>query len=146
MEKIVLSPLVEDDLEFLLEVRNDESTRNQLKDNTIYSLEECKEWFKNLDSYWWIVCKKETLERVGYFRTKGNVIGCDIHPNHRRKGYARAAYKEYLDRTLRSKLELDVFEDNHAKKLYEDLGFKETGEVEFIRGRKYLKMVYENRN
>ena len=69
-----------------------------------------------------------------------------IHPNHRRNGYAKAAYKEYLGRTLRSKLELDVFEDNHAKKLYEDLGFKETGEVEFIRGRKYLKMIYENRN
>ena len=146
MEKIVLSPLVEDDLEFLLEVRNDESTRNQLKDNTIYSLEECKEWFKNLKSFWWIICKKETLERVGYFRTEGNVIGCDIHPNHRRKGYARAAYKKYLEETHRSNLELDVFEDNHAKKLYEELGFKETGEVEFIRGRKYLKMVYENRN
>ena len=137
---------MEDDLEFLLEVRNDESTRNQLKDNTIYNLEQCKEWFKTLDSYWWIICKEETLERVGYFRTKGNVIGCDIHPNHRRNGYAKAAYKEYLGRTLRSKLELDVFEDNHAKKLYEDLGFKETGEVEFIRGRKYLKMVYENRD
>ena len=63
-----------------------------------------------------------------------------------KKGYARAAYKKYLEETHRSNLELDVFEDNHAKKLYEELGFKETGEVEFIRGRKYLKMIYENRN
>ena len=55
-------------------------------------------------------------------------------------------YKKYLEETHRSNLELDVFEDNHAKKLYEELGFKETGEVEFIRGRKYLKMIYENRN
>ena len=86
MEKIVLAPLMENDLEFLLEVRNDESTRNQLKNNTIYNLEECKEWFKNLKSFWWIICKEETLEKVGYFRTEGNVIGCDIHPNHRRKG------------------------------------------------------------
>ena len=137
---------MEDDLEFLLEVRNDESTRNQLKDNTIYNLEECKEWFKNLNSFWFVICEQSTLERVGYFRTDGNVIGCDIHPNHRRKGYARAAYKKYLEETHRSNLELDVFEDNHAKKLYEELGFKETGEVEFIRGRKYLKMIYENRN
>ena len=38
------------------------------------------------------------------------------------------------------------FADNHAKSLYEELGFKETGEVQFIRGRKYLKMIYENRN
>lgn len=137
---------MEDDLEFLLEVRNDESTRNQLKNNTIYSLEECIDWFHKLDSFWWTILKADTLERVGYFRIKGNVIGCDIHPNHRRKGYARAAYEKYLGRTHRSKLELDVFEDNHAKKLYEELGFKETGEVEFVRGRKYLKMVYENRN
>ena len=144
--EVILVPLMEDDLEFLLEVRNDESTRNQLKDNTIYNLEECKEWFKNLNSFWFVICEQSTLERVGYFRTDGNVIGCDIHPNHRRKGYARAAYKKYLEETHRSNLELDVFEDNHAKKLYEELGFKETGEVEFIRGRKYLKMVYENRN
>lgn len=137
---------MEDDLEFLLEVRNDESTRNQLKDNTIYNLEECKEWFKNLNSFWFVICEQSTLERVGYFRTDGNVIGCDIHPNHRRKGYARAAYKKYLEETHRSNLELDVFEDNHAKKLYEELGFKENGEVQFIRGRKYLKMIYENRN
>ena len=144
--EVILVPLMEDDLEFLLEVRNDESTRNQLKDNTIYNLEECKEWFKNLNSFWFVICEQSTLERVGYFRTDGNVIGCDIHPNHRRKGYARAAYKKYLEETHRSNLELDVFEDNHAKKLYEELGFKETGEVEFIRGRKYLKMIYENRN
>ena len=109
-------------------------------------MEECKEWFKNLKSFWWIICKEETLEKVGYFRTEGNVIGCDIHPNHRRKGYARAAYKKYFEMSNRVNLELDVFEDNHAKSLYEELGFKETGEVEFIRGRKYLKMVYENRN
>jgi len=146
MEKVVLAPLMENDLEFLLEVRNDESTRNQLKDNTIYNLEECKEWFKNLKSFWWIICKEETFEKVGYFRTEGNVIGCDIHPNHRRRGYARAAYKKYFEISNRINLELDVFEDNHAKKLYEELGFKETGEIEFIRGRKYLKMVYENRD
>ena len=144
--EVILVPLMEDDLEFLLEVRNDESTRNQLKDNTIYNLEECKEWFKNLNSFWFVICEQSTLKRVGYFRTDGNVIGCDIHPNHRRKGYARAAYKKYLEETHRSNLQLDVFEDNHAKKLYEELGFKETGEVEFIRGRKYLKMIYENRN
>jgi RimJ/RimL family protein N-acetyltransferase len=144
--EVILVPLMEDDLEFLLEVRNDESTRNQLKDNTIYNLEECKEWFKNLNSFWFVICEQSTLERVGYFRTDGNVIGCDIHPNHRRKGYARAAYKKYLEETHRSNLELDVFEDNHAKKLYEELGFKENGEVQFIRGRKYLKMIYENRN
>ena len=39
--------------------------------------------------------------------------------------------------------DLWVFEDNHAKKLYEELGFVETGEYETLRDRKYLKMIYE---
>ena len=54
------------------------------------------------------------------------------------------AYEKYLEDT--DYAELWVFEDNHAKKLYEELGFKETGEVKFIRDRKYLKMIYENRD
>ena len=53
-------------------------------------------------------------------------------------------YEKYLEDT--DYAELWVFEDNHAKKLYEELGFKETGEVKFIRDRKYLKMIYENRD
>ena len=86
----------------------------------------------------------EDLYHVGYFRTDGDIIGCDIHPDFRRRGYARKAYEKYLEDT--DYAELWVFEDNHAKKLYEELGFKETGEVKFIRDRKYLKMIYENRD
>ena len=39
--------------------------------------------------------------------------------------------------------ELFVFQDNHAKKLYEELGFVETGEYETLRGRQYIKMIYD---
>ena len=49
--------------------------------------------------------------------------------------------KEYLEDT--DYAELWVFEDNHAKKLYEELGFVETGEYETLRDRKYLKMIYD---
>lgn len=141
--EVRLHPLRKTDLKFLLEIRNHESTRSQLKNDTIFTLEECEKWFENLSSPWFVIVDEDLL-RVGYFRTDGDVIGCDIHPDFRRMGYARRAYREYLKDT--DYAELDVFEDNHAKSLYEELGFKETGEVQFIRGRKYLKMIYENRN
>ena len=34
------------------------------------------------------------------------------------------------------------FEDNFAKKLYQELGFKENNEQKIIRERKYIKMTY----
>ena len=141
--EIKLHLLSKTDLKFLLEVRNHESTRSQLKNNNIFTLDECEKWFKTLKSPWYIIIN-ENLNRVGYVRVNGNVIGVDVHPNFRRKGYARKAYKKYLEN--KTYAELDVFEDNHAKLLYEELGFKETGDFQLIRGRKYLKMIYENRN
>ncbi len=143
MAKIILHPLTKNDLEFLLEVRNHQSTRSQLKNDAIFTLEECKEWFKTLKSPWYLITNKD-LDKVGYVRVDGDIVGVDIHPNFRRKGYARKAYKKYLEGKMYA--ELDVFEDNHAKSLYEELGFKETGDSQLIRGRKYLKMIYENRN
>lgn len=135
-----LRPLTKEDLPFLLEVRNQESTRNNLENDSIFFLEECESWFKNLKSPWYIIIN-EHLESVGYLRTNGDEIGCDIHPLHRRQGYAKAAYQEYLkDKSYAS---LWVFEDNFAKDLYTSLGFIENGEQKFIRERKYIRMVYE---
>ena len=77
---------------------------------------------------------------VGYIRTNGDEIGCDIHPNFRRKGYARMAYEIYLkDKKYAT---LKVFDDNFAKNLYKKLGFTSTGDSENIRGRNYIKMEY----
>jgi|TARA_R110001592_G_scaffold120003_1_gene323770 hypothetical protein len=136
--EVKLLPLTERDLPFLLEVRNDISTRSYLEDNNIFNLNGCKKWFKSLTSPWYII--EVNSNRVGYFRTKGDEVGCDIHPNFRRKGYARIAYKEYLKN--HNYAILKVFEDNFAKNLYLSLGFKIIGEGEVIRGRKYLKMEY----
>lgn len=135
-----LRPLTKEDLPFLLEVRNQESTRYNLENDSIFFLEECESWFKNLKSPWYIIIN-EHLESVGYLRTNGDEVGCDIHPLHRRQGYAKAAYQEYLkDKSYAS---LWVFEDNFAKDLYTALGFIENGEQKSIRERKYIRMVYE---
>jgi hypothetical protein len=135
---MILRNIQESDLPFILEVRNDESTRHFLKTNSIFSLEQSKEWFKTTNPKWFII--EVENERVGYIRTDGNEIGLDIHPKHRKKGYAKNAYKIYLkDKTYAS---LWVFNDNFAKQLYLDLGFKETKNTEFIRERLYIEMEY----
>lgn len=136
---IELRPLKESDLEFLLEVRNDKSTRQFLENDSIFSVEQCKEWFDNLKSPWYIILVDDNP--VGYIRTNGEEIGCDIHPSHRRKGYAKMAYQKIMENMKTASLW--VFEDNFAKDLYFKLGFIKTDEERIIRNRKYIKMVYE---
>lgn len=133
-----LRPLIESDLEFLLEVRNDDSTLQFLENDSKFTLEESKSWFENTQPKWFII--EVNRFSVGYIRTNGDEVGCDIHPNFRRKGYARMAYELYLkDKDYAS---LWVFEDNFAKNLYEKLGFKANGKMMNIRGRNYIQMEY----
>ena len=135
---VTLRPLIKEDLQFLLEVRNDESTRFNLENNSIFTLKQCEEWFDLLTSPWYII--EVNQERVGYIRTNGDEIGCDIHPNFRKKGYAKMAYELYLqDKNYAS---LWVFEDNFAVKLYKKLGFTSTENSKMVRKRNYIKMEY----
>jgi RimJ/RimL family protein N-acetyltransferase len=139
---VILRPLTKEDLPFLLEVRNDYSTRNNLENNSTFTLEECQAWFDNLKSPWYII--EINRFAVGYLRTNGDEIGCDIHPNFRRNGYAKMAYEIYLkDKTYAT---LWVFSDNFAKNLYKKLGFKETGEHGFVRERSYIKMEWNGKS
>ena len=139
---VTLKKLTENDLEFLLEVRNNNSTRVNLENDNIFNLSECQEWFKKNKPNWFIILNSDN-DKVGYLRTNGDEVGCDIHPNFRRNGFARKAYQEYLkDKEFAT---LWVFEDNFAINLYKELGFKENGEFKIIRGRKYLKMIYNSK-
>jgi len=139
---MVIRKLISMDLEFLLEVRNDDTTRVNLENDSVFTLGECVEWFFKKNPLWYII-EIESIP-VGYIRTNGDEVGIDIHPNYRRKGYARDAYKLYLkDKEYAS---LWVFIDNFAKNLYTELGFVENGNSKIIRGREYIQMVYENRN
>ena len=137
---IELKELSIEDLEFLLEVRNDDSTRVNLENDTIFNIDNCTKWFLTTNPKWYVIIN-ECNQKVGYIRTNGDEIGCDIHPKHRRKGYARLAYNEYLKG--KDYVTLWVFNDNFAKNLYESLGFVENGENKIIRGRKYVRMIWE---
>lgn len=137
---VTLRPLLITDLPFLLEVRNHESTRVNLENDSTFTLNECKKWFGSLNSPWYII--EINNHKVGYFRTNEFEIGCDIHPDYRRKGYAKIAYEIYLkDKKYAS---LWVFDNNFAKQLYLNLGFKPTGNTKFIRERLYIQMEYFN--
>lgn len=132
--------MTKEHLPFLLEVRNDETTRSMLESDNVFTLQECVQWFVSLQNPWYII-ENENGEWVGYFRTNGEQIGCDIHPKFRQQGYARKAYQEYLkDKTYST---LWVFEDNFAKKLYTSLGFVENGNFKLIRNRKYVEMTWK---
>lgn len=138
---MILRKLIESDLQFLLEVRNDETTRVNLENDSVFTLEQSKEWFSNTNPNWYII--EVDGNRVGYIRTNGDEVGIDIHQKYRRRGYAREAYNLYLkDKEYAS---LWVFIDNFAKNLYTELGFSENGNSKTIRGRKYIQMVYKNK-
>tara|TARA_S200002703_G_scaffold121611_1_gene107481 strand:+ start:356 stop:775 length:420 start_codon:yes stop_codon:yes gene_type:complete len=136
-----LKPLTENNLPFLLEVRNDPSTLHFLENNSKFTLKESLKWFKNNQPKWFII--EINRSPVGYIRTNGDEIGCDIHPKYRKRGYAKMAYELYLkDKDYAS---LWVFEDNFAKKLYEKLGFIFNGNLKIIRNRNYIQMEWNKK-
>ena len=135
---VSLIQLTENDLPFLLEIRNDESTRQFLENDSVFTLKESLKWFRDNQPKWFVI-KMDTTS-VGYIRTNGDEVGCDIHPNFRKKGYAKMAYELYLqDKNYAS---LWVFEDNFAVKLYKKLGFTSTENSKMVRKRNYIKMEY----
>lgn len=149
---ISFRPLTENDLSFLLETRNDKSTRKQLENDSIFSLEEAVHWFRNninINNPWLIILFNNNP--IGYFRItildeETIMLGCDIHRIHRRKGLAKLAYTLYLDELKKNKLikliKLWVFKDNEvAYNLYLKLGFIETSNKKIIRERLYIEMT-----
>jgi len=136
---MVILPLKEIDLPFLLEVRNHPDTRCNLENDSIYSYEQCLEWFKNLNNTWYILWDEH---RVGYIREDNdNLIGCDIHIDYRRKGYATKALRWSMDQ--KHYAQLWVFSDNFAYDLYKKLGFKKTGDKKMVRGRDYIHLEWK---
>jgi len=137
---MVIRKLTKLDLPFLLEIRNHESTRVNLENDSVFDIEQCEKWYDNIQSPWFIV--EINNISVGYIRVDNNFVGIDIHMDHRKKGYAKQAFKEYLKDKKHAKLW--VFEDNFAKDFYLQLGFFETGNSKIIRDRVYIEMEYKD--
>lgn len=145
---ITLVPAKIQDLKFINDIRNDESTRKNLNNTNAISLSDTQKWFEKENPAWFIIKADETP--VGYIRTSLNTgesicIGCDIHPSHRRKGYAYSAYTALINHLYESKyvvIWLEVFKTNlTAQNLYRKLGFIEINTT-LKGGRESLTMVH----
>ena len=137
---MVIRKLEYSDLDFLLEIRNHNTTRNYLENNSKFTIEECQKWFKTLEYPWYII--EVEGKRVGYIRTSLNTVGIDIHMEERNKGYATEAYRLYLE--TKEEVLLWVFSDNDiGVHLYEKLGFKYTGNKKTVRNKNYVEMIWK---
>lgn len=134
---------------FILEIRNDPTTINCLHDNRIFDLNNFKFWFKSNKPQWYIITNEKNID-VGYVRTKlldrhNLQIGADIHPSHRRKGYATKAYKKIFEEFYFVwQFGLEVLSDNLvAIDLYKKLGFIEVERYKLKDGRISIVMAKE---
>ena len=126
--------LTYDDLEFFNIVRNSAASGGYLHDNSVHDLASCQTWFVKQPRQSYLLLQHDDVS-IGYFRQSYDgrfMIGMDLHENYRGLGHAKPAYELYFE-YLRARLDLcevvhlEVLSTNlRAKKLYEDLGFKET--------------------
>jgi RimJ/RimL family protein N-acetyltransferase len=130
---MIIREMKESDIAFMLEVRNDETTYVNLHTPVKFTYEESINWFRNQIPIWYIIDVDENS--VGYIRTsnwnfnnKSMTIGCDIHPQFRKKGYATQAYEILFNLLLKKEwksVNLKVLKKNNiAFSFYKKLGFK----------------------
>lgn len=117
--------------ENILKIRNHKTVRPFLHNSEIFSMNDFVKWFNLQSPEWYMILWNDIA--VGYIRTsmEDNMpyVGIDIHPDYRRKGYAKAGYEKIFS-IMKSrgheKIGLAVLEDNiPAITLYKKLGFDE---------------------
>tara|TARA_Y100001937_G_C7109546_1_gene326829 strand:- start:329 stop:1612 length:1284 start_codon:yes stop_codon:yes gene_type:complete len=142
--KIHLKHLEVTDAEFVLDIRNDPSTRSFLHNNKTFTIDEYEKWYRKVRPSWFKIVVETGAPSVrgipvGYIRTDKDTgtsieVGMDIHPAHRGYGYAKAAYLElfkYLKKDGYSTATLRVLRKNMvALKCYYELGFNVDDETE----------------
>ena len=119
-----------EDCDFILKIRNDDSTRHFLHNSQKFSSAQFKKWFAKENPEWIKVIHRDV--EVGYMRTVISYpdveIGMDVCPTHRGKGYAKEAYQKLLKNLklkLYRKATLRVLKSNKiAFNLYKKLGFQ----------------------
>lgn len=129
---MLLRPMIEGDLEFMLDIRND--VRDVIHDDRIFTLDECIEWYHETRPENYVVTvggHDVGIMRVRRYKHHGHSaeVGGDIHGDFRRKGFAIRAYNlliPYLFHTPQiDELFLEVLEINMpAFNLYRKLGFE----------------------
>ncbi|MHA2063152.1 MAG: GNAT family N-acetyltransferase [Candidatus Thorarchaeota archaeon] len=134
-ELITLRSMEFEDIPFFLGVRN--ACREFLHNNAKFSLKQCVKWWDTYNPMFYIIEHDGTP--VGYVRisnwdhvNKHVYVGVDIHPDHRRLGYAQETYRSMLNYLFilchMNKVALEVLSTNQAAlALYRKVGFKTDG-------------------
>ena len=147
-EHLQLRKLEQDDLEHARLLHNLDDVRLNLTDPTEVNQLQQLEWFRTLcsskSSERWAVYERtdpsyQPEAFVGVFRVdaidhlnKSVMVGMDVHPTKRMKGYARETYLAFMKHFFEDlgfyRLYLLVLDTNvKAQKLYYSLGFKSEG-------------------
>jgi len=129
---MILRPMLESDLPFMLEVRNE--VRHLIHDDRVFSLDDCIEWFhtQHPENYIVVMSGNDVgVMRVRRYKQHNHSaeIGGDIHKQYRKQGLGSRAYKiliPYLfDIPCMDELFLEVLASNMvAFNLYRKLGFE----------------------
>lgn len=135
-----------DDLSILKELHNDQSTFLNLYNIDFVDDESQLEWWKNLhknkNDKRYVICFSENpnavigrlrIQKINYNHNNCEV-GLDILPKYRGKGFGIKSYEMLLEFLFQhfnmNMVYLQVADFNpNAKKLYEKVGFKETGRL-----------------
>jgi len=132
MVMIVLRKMIESDLPFFSEVRN-ECANEFLHESTLFSLEQTTDWFLTTNPNYYII--EYNNKKIGYFRTSNYdynensfYIGCVIHVDYRGKGLAYESYLKFIPFICKKfnikTINLEVLSTNtRAKNLYKKLNF-----------------------
>lgn len=145
-EDIAFRVIEKDDLEILRRLHNDPSTYLNLLNIDFIDEEGQVEWWKNLykkrDDKRFVICfAQKPNEIIGRLRIQ-NInyahnnceVGLDILPEYKGQGYGLKSYEMVLDFLFNhfnmNMVYLKVADFNpNAKKLYEKVGFKESGRL-----------------
>ena len=72
MKKVYLRRLTIDDADFVLEIRNDESTRKFLDNHSIFTREDFRQWFASREVNWLVIVDFNTEEQVAILQAAGD--------------------------------------------------------------------------
>lgn len=142
---ITLREMTKDDLNFVISIRNLESTRKYLENKALFTYEDSLLWFINNKPFWFIIYFGK--HRIGYFRTlkaqEFIYVGLDLAEEYRGKKLSYPVFQKclsYLRELGHQKFCLKVFEENEvAVRLYKKLGFKLVSS-ELVESKNYLYM------
>ena len=150
---ITLKKLKPSNIGYFFHLANDPENRKYMKSERQYTQDDFIRLIDNRMIQWYTIHDPKLEgedKRVGLFTSYGQndklYIGIIIHPDHRRKGYARRTFKYYLTATddLKIPVYLECFKDQPALTMYKELGFKEKKEDRTkVRGKMWITMKRE---